>query len=223
MSELLIRCSSLGKIMGEPRSKADGVLSVAAKTYLRELAAQEILGIDFVVQSRQFDKGTACEGDAIELVNRVRGLSLAKNTERRSNGFISGECDLFDATTREGRDTKCAWSAATFPITVSDISGGALAGLYEWQARGYMMLWDASRWHIDYVLLDTPPELIGYEPASLHVVGHVPEHMRLTTWTIERDAEKESRIAVKAAAAREYYAEVVGEFARTHPPEIETC
>lgn len=218
MSDLLIRCSSLGKIMGEPRSKADGALSVAARTYLRELAAQEILGIDFVVQSRQFDKGIACEGDAIELVNRVRGLNLTKNTERRSNGYISGECDLFDEATREGRDTKCAWSAATFPITVSDISGGTLASLYEWQMRGYMMLWDSPRWHVDYVLLDTPLELIGYEPASLHVVGHVPEHMRLTTWTIERDAEKEARIRVKVESAREYYAEVVGEFESTHRP-----
>ncbi len=216
MADLLIRCSSLGKIMGEPRSKSAGPLSETAKGYIRELAAQDILGIDFVIQSRQFDKGNQCEPDAIELVNRVRGLSLVKNTERRSNGGITGECDLFDPQTREGRDTKCAWNASTFPITAADIQSSTTASLYEWQCRGYMLLWDSPRWHIDYVLLDTPLDLIGYEPPSLHVVSHVPERYRLTTWTIERDADKEALIAVKVAAAREYYAEVLAEFQRTH-------
>lgn len=216
MSDLIIRCSSLGKIMTEPRSKSSGPLSEGAKSYVRELAAQAILGIDFVIQSRQFDKGNACEAEAIELINRVRGLALVKNAERRTAHGISGECDLFDAATREGRDAKCAWNASTFPITTADIHSGSTATLYEWQCRGYMLLWDAPRWHIDYVLVDTPPELIGYEPPSLHVVSHVPEHMRLTTWTIERDADKEALIAAKVAAARAYYAEVLAEFERTH-------
>jgi hypothetical protein len=80
-----------------------------------------------------------------------------------------------------------------------------------------MLLWDSPRWHLDYCLLDTPPDLIGYEPASLHVVGHIPEHMRLTTWTIERDAVKEALIATKIAAAQDYYAKVIEDFERTHP------
>jgi hypothetical protein len=79
-----------------------------------------------------------------------------------------------------------------------------------------MKLWDAARWHIDYVLLDTPIGLIGYEPPSLHVVSHVPERMRITTWTIERDADKEALIETKIAAAQDYYAEVLAEFERTH-------
>jgi hypothetical protein len=216
MRSLTIRCSSLGKLMTEPRSKSSGPLSEGAKSYIRELAAQDILGIDFVIQSRQFDKGNACEPEAIDLINRVRGLSLAKNTERKTAHGITGECDLFDVDTREGRDAKCAWNASTFPITAADIQTGSTAALYEWQCRGYMLLWDAPKWHIDYVLLDTPPELIGYEPASLHVVSHVPERMRITTWTIERDADKEASIATKVAAARDYYAEVLAEFERTH-------
>lgn len=222
MSDLIIRCSSLGKLMTEPRSKSSGPLSEGAKSYVRELAAQSILGIDFIIQSRQFDKGNACEAEAIELINRVRGLSLAKNTERRTAHGLTGECDLFDAATREGRDAKCAWNASTFPITAADIQSGSTASLYEWQCRGYMLLWDAPRWSIDYCLLDTPPDLIGYEPASLHVVSHVPEHMRITTWTIERDAEKEALIAVKIAAARAYYAEVIEEFERTHQSHRQT-
>jgi hypothetical protein len=220
MRSLTMRCSSLGKIMGEQRSKADGPLSATARSHIREIAAQEILGIDFVIQSRQFDKGNQCEPDAIALVNRVRGLKLTKNTERRTANGLTGECDLFDPETREGRDTKCAWNASTFPAFVDDITSGTLAGLYEWQCRGYMLLWDSPRWHLDYCLLDTPPDLIGYEPASLHVVGHIPEHMRLTTWTIERDAVKEALIATKISAAQDYYARLIQDFERTHPPGV---
>lgn len=212
----IMRCSSLGKIMGEPRSKSAGPLSETAKSYIREQAAQAILGIDFIITSRQFDKGNQCEPEAIALLNRVRGLSLVKNTERRTVNGLSGECDLFDAATRDGYDTKCAWSAATFPITAADIQSASTAAVYEWQARAYMKLWDADRWTVAYCLLDTPVELIGYEPASLHVVSHIPEHHRLTTWTIERDATKEALIETKIAAARDYYAEVIAEFDATH-------
>ncbi len=52
------RCSSIGKLMTEPRSKSEGVLSVGAKTYIRELAAQEIFGVDFEVSSKYIEKGS---------------------------------------------------------------------------------------------------------------------------------------------------------------------
>ena len=69
------RCSSIGKLMTEPKSKSEGPLSVGAKTYIRQLAAQEILGVDFEVSSRAMEKGIICEQDSIDLLNRVRGLS----------------------------------------------------------------------------------------------------------------------------------------------------
>ena len=211
MRDLRIRCSSIGKLMTEPKTKGE-VLSVGAKTYLRELAAQEILGIDFEVSSKQMEKGIQCESEAIALVGRVRGLELAKNPERRSNDYLTGECDVFHAPSREGRDTKCSWSAATFPISVAD----AEDKLYEFQMRGYMALWDAPRWHVDYVLLDTPEALIGYEPLQMHIVSHLPEHIRLTTWTVERDLDIEARMVEKVKAARAYYAQVIADFDRTH-------
>ena len=68
----LFRCSSLGKLMTEPKSKSEGVLSAGAKTYIRELAAQEIFGVDFQVSSKAMEKGILCEQDSIDLLNRVR-------------------------------------------------------------------------------------------------------------------------------------------------------
>lgn len=215
--ELLIRCSSLGKIMTDPTAaaaKAGEVLSVGAKTHIRSLAAQLIFGVEFEVGSKQIEKGLALEDDAIAMVGRVRGLELAKNKERRTNGYLTGEADVFHEPTRAGRDTKVSWSVATFPIALADCEDKD----YLWQMRGYMMLWDAEEWHVDYCLLDTPPELIGYEPQSMHFVSHIPEHMRVTTWTVRRDRSVEPLIEAKVRAARAYLAEVIAEFDRTHLP-----
>lgn len=206
------RCSSLGKLMTEPRSKSEGVLSVGAKTYIRELAAQEIFGVEFEISSKAIEKGIEVEGDSIDLLNSVRGLSLFKNTERKSNEFITGECDLFDAEAKRGHDIKSSWSIATFPITVSDCEDR----LYEWQMRGYMALWDADEWEVNYCLVDTPDRLIGFEPMHLHVVSHLPEWMRVTTWTVKRDLEKEAAIYEKVKAANEYLTSVINEFDQTH-------
>lgn len=213
MHDLLIRCSSIGKLMTEPKTKSEGPLSVGAKTHIRSLAAQEIFGTDFEVSSKEMEKGILMEPDAIQLLNRVRGLSLTKNTERRQNDWITGECDLFDAGARRGHDLKCSWSVASFPLVIVDCEDR----LYEWQMRGYMWLWDADSWEVNYALLSTPEHLARWEPASMHFVDHIPEHMRLTTWTVHRDAAKESAMAEKVKAARDYYAEVIDEFARLHP------
>lgn len=214
MSDVLFRCSSLGRLMTEPKSAKDGPLSVGAKTYIRELAAQAIFGVDFEVSSKQMEKGIECEPAAIALLNSVRGLSLAKNTERRSNGWITGECDLYDAERRRGHDLKCSWSLATFPIALVDCEDKG----YEWQMRGYMALWDAEEWEVDYAMVDTPDRLIGFDPLPMHIVGHIPEAHRLTSWIVKRDEAKEAAICTKVEAAREYYAQVIAEFDQTHQP-----
>lgn len=206
------RCSSIGKLMTEPRSKSDGPLSVGAKTYIRELAAQEIFGVDFVVSSKAMEKGIEVEEDSIQLLNRVRGLSLTKNTERKFNDFIAGECDLFDDQRKRGHDVKSSWSIATFPICIDDCKDS----LYEWQMRGYMALWDAEEWEVNYCLVDTPDRLISFEPMQLHFVSNIPEHMRVTTWTVKRDMEKEAAIFEKVKHAREYFKSVIQEFDKTH-------
>lgn len=218
MRELLFRCSSIGKLMTEPKTKADGPLSVGAKTYIRSLAAQDLFGIDFEISSKEIEKGNLVEQDGIALLNRVRGLGLEKNTERRSNGWVTGECDLFNAPARRGHDLKCSWSVATFPIATIDCEDK----LYDWQMRGYMWLWDADEWEVNYALISTPEHLIRYEPVSMHFVDHIPERLRLTSWTIRRDKTKEEQMAEKIKAAREYYTSMLREFEETHGESLKT-
>lgn len=212
MTDFRIRCSSIGKIMTDPKTKADGILSVGAKTHVRELFAQDLFGVDFEVSSKYIEKGIEMESESIALFNRVRCLSLTKNSERRSNAWITGECDLFDAARRRGHDLKTSWSIQTFPVCEAD----CLDKLYEWQMRGYMWLWDADEWEVNYALVNTPDRLIGWEPPHLHYVDHIPEHHRLTTWVVRRDRSLEERIAEKVDAARAYYRQVIAEFERTH-------
>jgi hypothetical protein len=243
MREILFRCSSIGKLMTAPvsidpelitpevesiqakKKRTDeekallerlklGTLSETAKTYIRELVRQELWGVDFEVSSKYTDKGLAVEAEGLALLNRVRGLALAKNTERRSDGQITGEADTVDLVRRCGHDLKCSWSLQTFPAFVRDCEDA----LYAWQMRGYMRLWDLDRWEVNYAMVDTPEDLLGpYEPQELHLVSHLPEHLRLTTWCIERDRTLEAQMDIKLGLARTYYAQCIAEFAATHP------
>lgn len=244
MTPILFRCSSIGKLMTAPASidpalitpeveaiqakkertdEEKGLLeelklrtlSEGAKTYIRELVRQEIWGVDFSFSSKYTEKGKAVEAEGLALLNRVRGLALAKNTERRSDGQITGEADTVDLGPRRcGHDLKCSWSLQTFPAFVRDCQDS----LYEWQMRGYMRLWDVDRWEVNYAMVNTPEELLGqYEPQQLHLVEHIPEHMRLTTWAIERDRALEAQMDVKLELARAYYAQCIAEFTATHP------
>lgn len=240
---IVFRCSSLGHLMTTPKSVnpkfvTDEVgeilrkkkrnddesalvemllqksLSVGAMTYIETLVKQEVFSVDFEVSSKAMEKGLAVEDDGIGLLNRVRGLNLRKNVEQRNDGVISGSCDLFNPAQDRGHDLKCSWSLQTFPILPKQ----CVDALYEWQMRGYLRLWNVGKWEVNYAMVDTPPELIGYEDKRVHEVGHIPERFRLTTWVVERDMALERLIDVKVAAARDYYEQVLLEFDRTHSP-----
>ena len=214
MSDILFHPSSVGRLMTEPKTLKEGPLSVGARTYVRELVAQDIFGVDFEVSSKEMEKGTACEDASIGLFNRVKGRALVKNTQRYVNEYLTGEPDLIGED--DVVDIKTAWSIASFPLCWEDVNTGQRA-LYEWQLRAYMLLVDKARAAIAYAMVTTPDELMPkYEPQSLHFVEHVPEHLRLTMWSIERDAAKEAALIEKIKAARLYYREVVAEFDRTH-------
>lgn len=215
MKPFLFRCSSLGKLMTDPKTKAEGPLSVGAKTYIRELAAQEIFGVDFQISDRKLEKGNLVEQDSINLLNGVRGLMLTKNSERRRDEWIAGECDLFDPERECGHDVKSAWSLQTFPLCPEDVAS-AQRTMYEWQMRGYMRLWQCQRWEVNYCMVTTPEHLIGYEDRRLHEVDHIDPAHRVTTWVIERDKDKEAAMIERLGHARQYLAEFLAEFERTH-------
>ena len=204
-----IRCSSLSKIMTEPKAK-DEILSVGAKTHVEELAKEFVYQYTKEVSSKEMEKGIIVEQACIELLNEVIFSSFTNNTERRDNDWITGECDIYAGT--RIHDIKAPWSLATFPATV-------FAGRdkdYEWQGRGYMMLWDCDEFEIDYCLVTTPDELIRYEPENLHYVDHIDPLLRVTRVPYKRDRALEDQIKRKVDAARAYFDQIVQTIAEEH-------
>ena len=244
MSDLIVRCSSIGKLMAKPenadldpahvtpevqviikktkrteeeKSVLEDVrnksLSAGGKTHVRELVREAVYGYEPAeIQTRPILKGRQLEQAGIEMLARLTGRPLVKNTERRTNGLLSGECDVFDAPIRHGRDAKLPYSMESMPVVLADCYDSG----YEYQMQGYEILWDADTWSVDYLLLSTPEELIGFEPPALHYVDHIPEALRWTSWLVKRDRKLEPLILDKVLAARRYYVQVLNEFDRTH-------
>lgn len=206
---LKFRCSSLSKIMTEPKSKSE-VLSVGAKTFVKKMAAEFVYGFDEVITSKYLDKGLRVEDQSIELLNSVLFTNYEKNKERKTNDWITGECDIF--TGHSITDIKSSWSLTTFPV----LSEQGEDTDYEWQMRGYMMLWDVDSADVAYCLVDTPEDLIKYEDARLHMVSHIAPELRVTLVNYKREKELEEKIKVKVEAAREYYKKVIHQIAEQH-------
>lgn len=204
-----IRCSGLGRIMAKPREKGK-VLSEGAKTYISELAKQHVYNFTKQVSTREIQKGLIVEPESIALLNDVLFSSFAKNAERRQNDWLTGECDI--CTGSAIHDIKSSWSLSTFPATPSEGESND----YEWQLRGYMMLWDADQAELDYCMVDTPDELIGYEDESLHKVSHIDPLLRVTRLQFTRTQEAEDLIKYKVEAAQKYFVQAIEEIYASH-------
>lgn len=188
----------------------DRSLSAGAKTEIEKLAKQFVYGYDEVISGKYLDKGIQVEDRSIELYNSVHFTSHVKNTERKTNDWITGECDI----SAPGKiiDIKSSWSLATFPAT----SKAGQDKLYEWQGRAYMWLWDVDQFEIAYCLVSTPDDLIGREDEKLHQVDHITESLRVTRVQYTRDKALESKIQTRVEAANEYLDAMVKQIADEH-------
>ena len=187
--------------MTEARAKNAG-LSESAKKIVEDEIRALYFGVREKISNKFMQKGIDCEQQSIDLLNNVEfrlSKPYVKNTERKSNEWITGECDIYDPYAKLIRDIKTSWSLATFPLFATN------ADDYEWQMRGYMMLWDCDAASVDYCLVDTPEHLIGYEQRELHIVSHIEPEKRVKSFVYERDLEKEERIKQRCGQLKDYY------------------
>lgn len=190
--------------------KGSETLSVGAKTYIAKLAKEFVYGYEEAITSKYMDKGIIMEDASIALYNSVNFTGYQKNTERKTNDWITGECDIF--TGKQIIDIKTSWSLATFPVTKSQAEDKD----YEWQLRAYMMLWECDKSQLAYCMVTTPEELMKYEQSELHIVDHINEALRITTLNFERDLEKEEKIKQRVEASKVYFNEVCEQIAQDH-------
>jgi len=198
-----IRSSALGKIMTNPRKKSE-TLSATCKTYIKELVKEDLFGYKSTIDSKYLTKGIDMEDTSIDLYNEVHGTLYLKNTERLSNEFITGECDI----NAEDKiiDIKSSWSLETFPASPEDID--TVKTGYEWQLRAYMWLYDKPKAELAYCMVSTPDYLLKeWDNLGIHKVDSHDPFLRVTTISFERDTEKEELIAQRVKDCREFYNE----------------
>ncbi len=157
MQDLIIRSSSLHKIIGKDPKK----LTETAKSYLMEVAKENLFGYSSFEGSKYTEKGLLLEDTAIKLSGWKRGKIYQKNTERRENGFITGECDIYDEKRKLIIDTKCSWDIGTHPFFDEEAEKKAKKSGYDIQMQAYMWLWDCEQAEIDFCLLPTPVDLLS--------------------------------------------------------------
>lgn len=184
-----IRCSAIGKIMGE--SKPKGGLSATCITYLKEWYAND----QEEISSKYTDKGIMCENDAIDMFANVLGYGMCrKNTVRKENDFMEGTCDI-EVHNVIG-DVKCPWDRKSFNDSTEQINSD-----YEWQLIGYCHLYGKEKGILFYALLDTPEE-VNYGEEVIY--SDQPESERWYAFEVKADTEKVNLIEKKVIQCREW-------------------
>ncbi|MDH2923972.1 hypothetical protein EV693_10368 [Nicoletella semolina] len=211
------RCSMLHQLMSEPKTKADkeaGKISDTAKAAVREIAKFDLFGYSSFDGNKYTQKGIQLEDQAIKLSGFTRGLALKKNTERRENDWISGECDIYVPSRKLIIDTKCSWDIGSHPFFADEAEAKAQKSGYDIQMQAYMWLWECEQAEIDFVLFPTPIDLISTydnDEKLIDLVEQIPQHKRITTVTIKRDDEIIEKIKERVEAARHYYDKLIQE------------
>lgn len=155
MNDLKIRCSAIGDIMTDPRSKSETLSKTAIKAAIEAYVVQKYDKHPKDLVTDAIRKGLMVEEDAITILSKVDKRIYVKNEDKLSNPWITGTPDI--VTEREVIDIKSSWDIFTYFASRFD----SLDKGYEWQLRGYMDLTGRQHARLAYVLCDTPEPLIA--------------------------------------------------------------
>lgn len=214
-SDYKFRCSSLGKLMVDSRTKKDP-LSKTTMTYLQEIHKEQVFGRANEITSMYLDKGIQVESEAIDMYNRVHKTNLVKNEEFFENDFICGTPDIVNPLI----DIKSSWDFSTFPLNKVEIPTKD----YEWQLIGYMILTNSVDSELAYCLVNTPDMLIQDElrrlswktgmidlPLELeeetfrnHMYEDIPEELRIKRFKLVLEQESIDKLYERIEACRTY-------------------
>jgi len=216
---LKIRCSAIGKIMTNSRSKSE-VLSKTCKSYLQELAIEEMYGIKKEFSSRYTDKGIEVERTSIDLVQDNCDFGfMYKNEEHFENDYLTGTPDV--NTDNILLDVKSSYDASTFPWFEEEIPNKD----YYYQLQGYMALCNKRKSVLAYCLVNTPYQIVEDEVRrahwkehlideneelradveARHNFDHIPPEKRIKTFEVRYDKEVIKAIYERIKECRKYY------------------
>lgn len=152
MKDILFRCSSLGDIMTEPRSKSEEFSKTAMKRAIEAYIISKYDRFPKDITSDAIRKGLMVEDDAIDILSRVDGKLYLKNEVRFSDDYITGTPDIISDNVV---DIKSSFDIFSFFSSKFDYEKD-----YWWQLQGYMALTGKKTARLAYVLCDTPDVII---------------------------------------------------------------
>ncbi len=208
---LIVHASDCYKLMTNPRHKSDE-LSETTKTWLKEKAVEEVLGLRKEVATKPMIKGLMCEQQSIDLYNKVMQSNYKKNNATKEKYGFCGKPNMLGDECVVKITT--SWDATTFPFFEDEVNELVKKLGYDWQCRVYMMLFGASRAVVSYCLVDTPTQtpqgevlLNQWDDYTLHRFdGKVPPRKRVScSQPIERDQTIEQKILQRYVVANRYY------------------
>lgn len=213
-----IRCSQIGQIMTNDRSGKG--MGQTAKTYCDTWIKQKIYGRIKEITSKYMDKGIQNEEEAIQMVSERYGLGwLEKNEIHFTNSHMTGTPDIINGDII--RDIKCSWDCFSFPLMETDLNKD-----YYWQLQGYMELTGINESYVDYVLTNTPDEIItrqiGYEAGGygitiereqeiwdFHTYNTIPIQYRIKSFRVDRNDDDIQSIYNRVDQCRNYIESVM--------------
>ena len=138
LPEFKIRCSAIGQIMTNSRTK--GQLSKTAQSYVETWIKEQIYKRRKVITTKYMDKGNMVENESISFAGRVLNADITKNEQRYENELLIGTPDVI--TEDYVIDVKNSWDCFTFPLFYENVPNKD----YFYQAQGYMALTGLSHY-----------------------------------------------------------------------------
>jgi hypothetical protein len=207
LPEFKIRCSAIGQIMTNSRTK--GQLSKTAQSYVETWIKEQIYKRRKVITTKYMEKGNIVEDRSIQFAGRVLNADIIKNECRYENELLIGTPDVI--TEDYVIDVKNSWDCFTFPLFYENVPNKD----YFYQAQGYMALTGLRHYKLIYTLLDTPDSLIEREFkyaseldyntfAKDYRYSEIDEAYRIRIFEIERDDDVIDAINGRVIECRNY-------------------
>jgi len=228
-NQFKIRCSAIGQIMTDPKTKADkdtGKLSKTCLTYVYEWikSQPEFYGKSVNFSSKYTTKGNLCEADSIEFAAKYYGWGKVKKNEIEFNDhpFLKGTPDVILPESIE--DIKNSWSQKTFPLFEKEIPVDG----YGWQLQGYMEMQSKPQAGLIYTLMDAPEKMIdkearnrayelGLDEVDVELWDEVkqsmsysqyPDELRIKRYFLDRDKECMGFVEERVDRIRKFISEL---------------
>lgn len=220
MKTFRIRCSSIGKIMGQRG------LGQTGKTYLDQWITEQVYGRTKDFYTKFTEKGNIQEETGLDFIAKQLGYGLlVKNEKTFRNKHLIGTPDVILGD--HIIDEKNSWDCFTFPLTDTEVPNTD----YYYQGQGYMELTGLNKFKLIYVLSDTPDPLIYREASNFCFkngmdltddileayreqmkYSNIDAALRIKVFEFERDDETIKKIYERVEESRQYIAERVKDF-----------